>query len=72
MKPTPPRIAEHPPKTAISLSDLKKLDRACDEFFRRRGTYVEYPQANHFSWVDWSSSAPWTLTFLQLHLRPEV
>ena len=46
MKPTPPRIAEHPPKTAISLSDLKKLDRACDEFFRRRGTYVEYPQAN--------------------------
>ena len=45
MKPTPPRIAEHPPKTAISLSDLKKLYRACDEFFRRRGTYVEYPQA---------------------------
>jgi len=34
--------------------------------------YVEYPQANHFSWVDWSLSAPWTLTFLQLHLRPEV
>ena len=34
--------------------------------------YVEDPQANHFSWTDWSLSAPWTVTFLQLHLQPEA
>ena len=32
--------------------------------------YFEDPDADHVTW-DWSAKAPWTLTFLAHHLRPE-
>lgn len=38
-------IAEHPPKLGVTTSDLRKLSMACDEFFKRRGMFVEGPNA---------------------------
>ena len=34
--------------------------------------YAELPSADHFTVADWSIAGPWTLTFLDRHLRPEA
>ena len=33
--------------------------------------YLEDPDAGHGTWGNWASTAPWTLTFFEIHLHPE-